>query len=52
MLWGAVSISAGAKYSLAVDPNAQPLSWGYNGNGRLGIGNLDDKNLPFPVLLP
>src|SRR5205823_3209453 len=42
----AIAISAGQNYSLAVRADGTLVSWGYNGDGQLGTGSLDDSNVP------
>lgn len=41
-----VSISCGQSSSMAIDDNGELYSWGYNGNGQLGIGT--NTNQPNP----
>ncbi|KAI4839735.1 guanidine nucleotide exchange factor [Plasmodium brasilianum] len=41
-----IHCSAGSKHSLACSLSGDMYSWGYGGNGRLGIGNINSYNKP------
>ncbi|CRG97861.1 guanidine nucleotide exchange factor, putative [Plasmodium gallinaceum] len=41
-----IHCSAGSKHSLACNLNGEIYSWGYGGNGRLGLGNIKSYNKP------
>ncbi|CRH00584.1 guanidine nucleotide exchange factor, putative [Plasmodium relictum] len=41
-----IHCSAGSKHSLACTLNGEIYSWGYGGNGRLGLGNIKSYNKP------
>jgi alpha-tubulin suppressor-like RCC1 family protein len=41
-----ISISCGAKHSLALTENGKVFSWGLNDCGQLGIGTREDSNVP------
>jgi alpha-tubulin suppressor-like RCC1 family protein len=42
-------IVAGYEYSCALMASRQVRCWGYNGDGELGIGTLDESLVPVPV---
>lgn len=42
-------VSAGAFHCLGLKKDGTLWAWGINGNGQLGIGNLDQKNVPVQV---
>lgn len=44
-------VAAGAKHSLALSKNGTLFSWGFGGNGRLGLSNSDAALLPQPITL-
>jgi RCC1 and BTB domain-containing protein len=46
-----IAISCSSIHSLALTEFGHVFSWGYNENGNLGIGNLDNKNCPQKVIL-
>ena len=41
-----IQISAGFKYSLALDNNGQIYAFGYNLYGQLGLGDNNNRNIP------
>ncbi|ETW63016.1 hypothetical protein PFMC_00997 [Plasmodium falciparum CAMP/Malaysia] len=41
-----IHCSAGSKHSLACNLHGDIYSWGYGGNGRLGLGNIKSYNKP------
>ncbi|KYO02282.1 guanidine nucleotide exchange factor [Plasmodium gaboni] len=41
-----IHCSAGSKHSLACNLEGHIYSWGYGGNGRLGVGNIKSYNKP------
>jgi alpha-tubulin suppressor-like RCC1 family protein len=43
------SISSGYAHNLGLDDQNRLWSWGYNGNGQLGIGNNTQQNAPVLV---
>lgn len=42
-------VSAGAAHNCVIDKNENLYCWGQNGNGKLGIGTLDQSNSPVKV---
>ncbi|HZG55277.1 immunoglobulin-like domain-containing protein, partial [Paenibacillus sp.] len=42
-------LAAGSHFSLYVDPDGTAWSWGYNGNGQLGIGSTSHYSAPVRV---
>jgi alpha-tubulin suppressor-like RCC1 family protein len=44
------SIAAGYNYSLALTDDGFAYSWGFNGSGQLGLGDLTDRTLPANFL--
>jgi alpha-tubulin suppressor-like RCC1 family protein len=42
-------IAGGDFHSLALRPDSSVVAWGHNGNGRLGDGTEEDRNVPTPV---
>jgi alpha-tubulin suppressor-like RCC1 family protein len=51
LLHGVVAIAASCQsfHSVALKSDGTVLSWGNNGNGQLGDGNIDAKLEPFPI---
>ena len=47
-----ISGSANGSFSLAVGSDGNAYAWGYNGNGQLGDGTIDDKHAPVMVRKP
>jgi alpha-tubulin suppressor-like RCC1 family protein len=47
-----VAIAAGRYHSLALTRGGKVLAWGVNGNGQLGTGDTDTRNLPVQIMLP
>ncbi|MFI7674919.1 RCC1-like domain-containing protein [Actinophytocola sp. NPDC049390] len=45
-------ISAGGYSTYAVDNNNKLWAWGYNGNGELGDGTVNQRNAPVAVNIP
>ncbi len=43
------AVSAGTRFSVAVDPSGSPWAWGANESGQLGNGGTDRKLQPTPV---
>lgn len=43
------SIDAGGFHSCAITPSAAVYCWGYNGDGQLGIGSQDNRNVSTPA---
>lgn len=48
----AISLSTSLASSCVVLSNGKTLCWGNNGNGRLGVGDTANRNVPTPVVLP
>jgi len=48
--WRFVDVISGANFNCGLDINGQAYCWGTNGNGRLGDGTTDDRELPTPVV--
>ncbi len=46
---GAVAISGGGQYSLALDSNGRVWAWGRNANGQQGNGTTTDSSVPVQV---
>jgi len=44
-----VDIIAGGLFSLAITSNGKVFAWGYNINGQLGDGTLDNKLMPIEI---
>src|SRR5690606_24541284 len=44
-----VSISAGYRFSLALDAQGRVWSWGDNSRAQLGNGNRESSSIPVPV---
>jgi alpha-tubulin suppressor-like RCC1 family protein len=40
------SVDAGGFHACAITPSAAVYCWGYNGDGQLGIGAYDNRNVP------
>lgn len=40
------SVSAGFQFSTAIAQNGTAWTWGFNGNGQLGQGDTQDRNVP------
>ncbi len=47
-----ITFSGGGNHSLAIGNDGNLYSWGYNGDGELGIGNQPDQFTPQKVALP
>jgi parallel beta-helix repeat protein len=47
-LLGITSICAGYYHNLAIDSNGILWVWGNNQDGRLGLGDTDNRNLAYP----
>jgi alpha-tubulin suppressor-like RCC1 family protein len=45
-----IAIAAGCYHSLALKNDGTVWSWGWNGWGQLGHGNLKDQTSPFPIV--
>lgn len=45
-----IAISCGGAHSMALTESGEVFSWGYNGDGQLGIGNNDNQNKPIRVI--
>lgn len=43
------SIAAGSNFSLALTSDGLAYSWGFNGSGQLGFGDMKDRSLPTIV---
>ncbi len=44
-----VSVSAGFEYSIGMQSDGTIWSWGFNGNGQLGIGNTTEQLSPVQI---
>jgi alpha-tubulin suppressor-like RCC1 family protein len=44
-----VQIDAGLEYGLALRTDGSLWSWGFNGNGQLGLGNTIQQNIPTRI---
>ncbi len=44
-----IAISAGERYSLALNSSGEIYAWGENQNGRLGIGSQTDQDTPVKL---
>jgi len=44
-----IDISAGFWHSLAIDANGTIWTWGKGEDGRLGLGNITNRNTPHPI---
>ena len=44
------TVDAGGFHSCAITPSAAVYCWGYNGDGQLGIGSADNRNVSTPTL--
>lgn len=44
------SVRAGSRHSLALTRSGEIYSWGANGQGQLGQGDTQDRNVPLAVL--
>ncbi len=42
------TVDAGGFHSCAITPSAAVYCWGYNGDGQLGIGSQDNRNVSTP----
>jgi alpha-tubulin suppressor-like RCC1 family protein len=42
-------VAAGRYHSLALKADGSVYAWGYNGNGELGLGDLNDRSTPTLV---
>jgi len=42
-------VSAGGQFSLAIKNDATMWTWGYNGNGELGHGDMMDRLIPSQI---
>ncbi len=47
-----VSLAAGGGHSCGLTPAGAAYCWGYNGSGRLGLGNTTDASSPQAVMMP
>ena len=47
-----VSVSAGDFHTLALDQHGGAWAWGWNGDGQLGDGSVDDRSAPVRVHVP
>jgi alpha-tubulin suppressor-like RCC1 family protein len=47
-----VKISSNGNYSIALNSNGAPFSWGENACGQLGISSYLNKDAPTEILLP
>ena len=45
-LKGVSQIAAGARHSVALVPKVGVMSWGYNGYGELGLGDVNIRTQP------
>ncbi|MBI1921500.1 MAG: hypothetical protein HYS23_10540 [Geobacter sp.] len=43
-------IAAGGSHSVALASDGKVWTWGYNGDGQLGIGSTDERNKPVQVM--
>lgn len=46
----AIAIACGLYHSLAIDINGKVWAWGNNGDGELGVGDTDQRNVPTAVI--
>jgi len=44
------SLATGSNHTCAISEDEEAYCWGYNGNGRLGVGNTTDQVIPTRVL--
>ena len=44
-----ISIEAGSNHAAAITSSRKPLIWGYGGDGRLGLGDFQNKFTPCKV---
>ena len=47
-----VAVAAGRDHTAAITDSGELWSWGYNGNGRLGIGDTTNRHSPVKAALP
>jgi alpha-tubulin suppressor-like RCC1 family protein len=45
-------VSAGIGHSLIIDLEGNVYAFGNNEDGQLGLGHIDEQNLPVPSLIP
>jgi alpha-tubulin suppressor-like RCC1 family protein len=46
------AITAGADFTVALDQDGHPWSWGYNDSGQLGLGTSGPRSTPVQLALP
>ena len=47
-----IRVSAGISSSYAIDSTGQVFGWGLNGNGVLGVGDVDNRSRPTAIARP